>query len=136
VRALAVAASAEPSKESPMNKSLAKSHEPPRVQRVQTGVRIEKSLLKALKALAAFYDLSLGELLEFLVLDCFSGRKPFSDDALERISALRAIYGVTIDPNLTSPFARPCVSAPDPSAPATKSARTGNLSQSTPPLGP
>ena len=66
-----------------MNKSLAKPHEPARVQRVQTGVRLEKSLLKTLKALAAFYDLSLGEFLELMVLDCFSGRRPFSDDALE-----------------------------------------------------
>jgi hypothetical protein len=106
-----------------MNESLAKPHEPPRVQRVQTGVRLEKALLKALKALAAFYDLSLGEFLEFLVLDCFSGRRPFSDDALERISSLLEIYGVTLDPNVTSPFARPCLTAPNPSV-------------STPPLGP
>ena len=91
-----------------MNRKIARPHEQPGKQtRVQTGLRLEKSLFKTLKALAALYDLSLGELLEFLVLDCFSGRNPFSDEALERISALMAIYGVTIDPDLTSPFARP-----------------------------
>ncbi len=95
-----------------MNKKLAEPHEQPQRQRVQTGVRLDKSLFKTLKALAAFYDLSLGELLEFLVLDCFSGRNPFSDDALERISALREIYGVAIDPDLTSPFARPAAQIP------------------------
>jgi hypothetical protein len=105
-----------------MKTKLATSQEQLGVQRVQTGVRIEKSLLKALKALAAYYDLSLGEFLEFLVRDCFSGRNPFAHDALERISALREIYGVTIDPNLTSPFARPCLTAPDPSPAATKPA--------------
>jgi predicted DNA-binding ribbon-helix-helix protein len=33
-------------------------------ERVQTGVRLEKRLVKVLKALAEIYDLSLGELLE------------------------------------------------------------------------
>lgn len=66
-------------------------------QRVQTGVRIEKRLLKVLKALAEYYDLSLGDLLEGIVLHAFDGKPPFADEALQRISELRKIYGVDFD---------------------------------------
>jgi hypothetical protein len=68
-------------------------------ERTQTGVRIEKQLLKTLKALAAYYDLSLGELLEFMVLESFAGRTPFAPDALARITHLAQIYEVPFDPN-------------------------------------
>ena len=34
------------------------------VERVQTGVRIEKRLLKVMKALAEYHDLTLGDLIE------------------------------------------------------------------------
>jgi hypothetical protein len=50
--------------------------------RVHTGVRLERRLVKALKALAELYDLSLGELLEKLVVSTFAGRKPFSPATL------------------------------------------------------
>ena len=43
-------------------------------ERVQAGVRLEKRLVKVLKALAELYDLSLGELMEDLVRDAFAGR--------------------------------------------------------------
>ena len=51
------------------------------VERTQTGVRIEKRLLKVLKALADYHDLSLGDLLEGIVLHAFEGKAPsfFSD---------------------------------------------------------
>ncbi|MBV8201063.1 MAG: hypothetical protein JOZ15_10620, partial [Acidobacteria bacterium] len=38
------------------------------VERVQTGVRMEKRILKVLKALAELRDMSLGDLLEGIVL--------------------------------------------------------------------
>jgi predicted DNA-binding ribbon-helix-helix protein len=69
----------------------------PQVGRVQTGVRLEKRLIKVLKALAEYYDLPLGELLEDVVASIFAGRKPFSDAALSRAAELMRIYGLDLD---------------------------------------
>ena len=66
------------------------------VTRVQTGVRIEAHLLKVLKALAAELDLSLGDLLEGVVLHAFEGRVPFSAETLRKVRALRRIYGLEL----------------------------------------
>jgi predicted DNA-binding ribbon-helix-helix protein len=63
--------------------------------RVQTGVRLEKRLVKVLKALAELYDLSLGELLEDLVRDAFAGRQPLSDVALGQAAELIRIHGLS-----------------------------------------
>ena len=65
----------------------------PMVERTQTGVRLEKSLLKVLKALAEYCDLSLGDLLEGIVLHAFEGRTPFSDETLAAIRDLKKVYG-------------------------------------------
>jgi len=62
--------------------------------RVQTGVRLEKRLVKVLKALAELYDLSLGEFLEDLVRDAFAGHQPLSDVALGQAAELMRIYGL------------------------------------------
>lgn len=62
------------------------------VERVQTGVRIEKRLLKVLKALAELKDLSLGDLLEGIVLHAFEGKAPFSAETLREIERLREVY--------------------------------------------
>jgi hypothetical protein len=62
--------------------------------RVQTGVRLNRRLVKVLKALAELYDLSLGEFLEDLVRDAFAGRQPFSDVALAQAAELMRIYGL------------------------------------------
>jgi hypothetical protein len=67
------------------------------IERVQTGVRIEKRILKVLKALAEYYDISLGELLEGIVLHAFDGKCPFAEETLQRISDLKRIYGLTLD---------------------------------------
>jgi hypothetical protein len=66
------------------------------VERVQTGVRMEKRLLKVLKALAELKDLSLGDLLEGIVLHVFEGKTPFSPQTLREIDQLRKIYGLTL----------------------------------------
>jgi hypothetical protein len=63
-----------------------------KVERVQTGVRIEKRMLKVLKALAEYHDISLGDLLEGIVLHAFEGQSPFDDEAIKRIDALKKIY--------------------------------------------
>jgi hypothetical protein len=67
------------------------------VERVQTGVRLEKRLLKVLKALAEYHDLSLGELLEGIVLHAFDGKCPFGEDTLRRIAELKRIYDLELD---------------------------------------
>jgi hypothetical protein len=67
------------------------------VERVQTGVRMEKRLLKVLKAFAELKDLSLGDLLEGIVLHVFEGRLPFSAESLEQIAELSRIYGLDLD---------------------------------------
>ncbi|MFC1689902.1 hypothetical protein ACFL0N_02780 [Pseudomonadota bacterium] len=63
------------------------------VERTQTGVRIEKSLLKVLKGLAEYCELSLGDLLEGIVLHSFEGRAPFSDNTCQAINNLKQVYG-------------------------------------------
>ena len=65
-----------------------------RVERVQTGVRIEKRLLKVLKGLAAYLDMSLGDLLEGIVLHAFEGKGPFIESTLEKVEQLKVVYGM------------------------------------------
>src|ERR1700690_2132101 len=62
------------------------------VERVQTGVRMEKHILKVLKAFAEYHDMSLGDLLEGIVLHAFDGKTPFSSDCLQSIQALKKFY--------------------------------------------
>ena len=66
------------------------------VERVQTGIRLEKRLLKVLKGLAELKDISLGDLLEGIVLHAFEGKSAFSPDTLKQITQLKAIYGLTL----------------------------------------
>jgi hypothetical protein len=66
------------------------------VERIQTGVRMEKRLLKVLKALAELKDLSLGDLLEGIVLHAFEGKAPFGKETLGQIGELKKIYGMTL----------------------------------------
>lgn len=63
------------------------------IKRTQTGVRIESSLLKVLKGLAEYTDLSLGDLLEGIVLHAFEGKAPFSDETRSVIEQLKVVYG-------------------------------------------
>ena len=67
------------------------------VERVQTGVRIEKRLLKVLKALADYHDLTLGDLIEGIVLHAFEGKPPFEKASLARIAELKKVFGLTLD---------------------------------------
>jgi hypothetical protein len=64
------------------------------VERMQTGVRMEKRMVKVLKALAEYLDISLGELLEGIVLHAFAGKAPFSSQTLEQITRLKEVYGM------------------------------------------
>lgn len=67
------------------------------IERVQTGVRIEKRLLKVLKALAEYHDISLGDLLEGIVLHVFEGRLPFDDKMQQRIVELKRLYNLELN---------------------------------------
>ncbi|HEX7030151.1 MAG TPA: hypothetical protein VF254_06110 [Gammaproteobacteria bacterium] len=66
------------------------------VERVQTGVRLEKSLVKVLRGLAEYLDISLGDLLEGIVLHAFEGRSAFGDkpELLAAIAGLKKVYGM------------------------------------------
>jgi hypothetical protein len=64
------------------------------VERIQTGVRMEKRMVKVLKALAERVDLGLGELLEDIVLHAFEGVSTFGASARPLIRDLKRIYGM------------------------------------------
>lgn len=67
------------------------------IERIQTGVRMEKRLVKVLKALAEYHDLSLGDLLEGIVLHAFEGKAPFGSESIRRIAELKKIYALELN---------------------------------------
>ncbi len=67
------------------------------IERVQTGVRMEKRILKVLKAFAEYHDMTLGDVLEGIVLHAFDGKTPFSPASLERIRELKKFYELDLD---------------------------------------
>ena len=67
-----------------------------KIERVQTGVRMEKRLLKVLKAVAEMKDLTLGDLLEGIVLHAFENKTPFSEEMLTAIEQFKSLYGMTL----------------------------------------
>lgn len=66
------------------------------VERIQTGVRMEKRLVKVLKATAELKDMSLGDLLEGIVLHAFEGKPPFSPETMKQIEQFKALYGMSL----------------------------------------
>ncbi len=69
----------------------------PFAERIQIGVKMEKRMVKVLKAVAEYHDISLGELLESLVLHAFDHALPFDDAILQRIAQLKRVYGMDYD---------------------------------------
>ena len=67
------------------------------VERIQTGMRLEKRMVKVLKGLAEYHDMSLGDLIEGIVLHAFEGKLPFGMQSLEVIENLKKVYGLEID---------------------------------------
>ena len=67
-----------------------------KIERVQTGVRIEKRILKVLKAIATQYEMTLGDLIEGIVLNSFEGKPPFGPDTLTFIEKMKEIYGLDL----------------------------------------
>lgn len=66
------------------------------IERVQTGVRIEKRVLKVLKAVAARNEMGLGDLIEGIVLHSFEGKSPFGAETLDFISKMKVAYDLDI----------------------------------------
>jgi hypothetical protein len=54
-------------------------------------------MLKVLKAIAEYFDISLGDLLEGIVLHAFEGKSPFDAETLQRIETLKEIYDMDYD---------------------------------------
>ena len=67
------------------------------IERVQTGVRLERRILKVLKALAEYKSMTLGDLLEGIVLHTFDGKTPFSAQTLRKIAELKGVYELDLD---------------------------------------
>jgi hypothetical protein len=84
------------------------------IERVQTGVRMEKRMVKVLKAIAEVADLSLGELLEDIVLHSFEGNgaNAFGPSAIQKIKDLKRVYGMDYDVHATYRFREPSPSKP------------------------
>jgi hypothetical protein len=83
------------------------------IERVQLGVRMEKRMVKVLKGLAEFDGLTLGELLEKIVLHSFDpveGQEgeacasPHGKAALAAITDLKRIYGMNYEVHATRRF--------------------------------
>ena len=64
------------------------------VERIQTGMRMEKRMVKVLKGLAEYLDISLGDLMEGIVLHAFAGQTPFSTLTIEQINRLKEVYSM------------------------------------------
>lgn len=80
------------------------------VERVQTGVRIERRLLGVLKALADVHGITLGDLLEGIALHALEGKAPFGAESAARIRALREAFQLELtaaDSHLLVERARP-----------------------------
>lgn len=67
-----------------------------RIERVQVGARMEKTLVKVLKGLAEYLDLSLGDLLEGMALHALEGKAPFSKETLSHVARFRTVYGMDL----------------------------------------
>ena len=63
-----------------------------KVERIQTGMRLEKRLVKVLKALAEYLDMTLGDLIEGIVLHAFDGKAPFDDKTLRKIQEIKKVF--------------------------------------------
>jgi hypothetical protein len=66
------------------------------IERVQTGIRLEKRILKVMKGLAEYHDISLGDLLEGIVLHAFDGKLPFGSESRKKIAELRKVYNLDL----------------------------------------
>ncbi len=62
------------------------------IERVQTGIRLEKRLLKVLKGLAEHLDMSLADLVEGIALHGLENKPAFSHMTIGKIEQLKQVY--------------------------------------------
>jgi len=74
------------------------------VQRVQVGFKMEKRMLKVLKAIAEMNDTKLGNLLEEIVLHQMEGADVFYPATINKIRLLQKVYGMDYDAHATYHF--------------------------------
>ena len=74
------------------------------VERVQIGVRMEKRMVKVLKGIAEYHDISLGDLLEGIVLHAFENKTPFGEGTLQCVRQLKEVYGMNYDVSASHRF--------------------------------
>ncbi len=67
-----------------------------KIKRTQTGFRMESDMLKVLKGLAEYLDITLGDLMEGIVLHVFEGKAPFSEETLCRIDMLKKVFDLEL----------------------------------------
>ena len=75
-----------------------------KVERVQLGVRMEKRLVKVLKAMAEYHDMTLGDLMEGMLLHSMEGKNPFTDESIQHIKQFKQIYGMDYDSSAAHSF--------------------------------
>ncbi len=89
-----------------MTQTKLEEQPPIAVERVQLGVRMEKRMVQVLKGLAEFNDMTLGQLLEEIVLHSFEAApghegqmcaSPHGKKSLAAIVDLKRIYGMDYD---------------------------------------
>lgn len=66
------------------------------IERTQTGIRLEKRILKVLKAIAAYHEMTLGDLIEGICLHAFEGKVPFDEKSIKKINEMKKIYALTL----------------------------------------
>ncbi len=88
-----------------MNDTTEESTSPKlKIKRVQTGFRMEKRMVKTLKALAEYLDMTLGDLMEGIVLHAFEGKCPFGEETQKRIATIKEIYDMDYDSSFSHRF--------------------------------
>ena len=78
-------------------RSTAASNSPPGIERVQTGIRVERRLLKVMKGIAEYHDMTLGDLLEGICLHVIEGKLPFGEQSIAIAGDLKRLYGLDLD---------------------------------------
>ena len=66
------------------------------IERIQTGIRLGKRILKVLKGLAAYHEMTLGDLIEGICLHAFEGKVPFNEKSLKKIAEIKRVYGLEL----------------------------------------
>lgn len=74
------------------------------IERVQTGLRIERKILKVLKGMAEYKDLGTNEMLELILMHAFENRPAFSEEGFQAIRDLKKVYGMVYDVHAYTEF--------------------------------